>query len=165
MFTWEYELNAFILKGKFFLSTLCRHTGGVKVELHSFLTLVKDGVEWSTSGPDCFAPGNETQHPQKRTLLGPQSRSGRIGEKKNFLPRLGFELQNFISWSEGRCWRWNETDGSKHNKVNCISTIHERGWKMTECIDSACKMRNDATWTNCYPCFTKQITSKRCYLD
>jgi hypothetical protein len=39
------------------LSTPSRDTGGVEVQLHSFLTSVIGGSEWSTSCLSCFTPG------------------------------------------------------------------------------------------------------------
>ena len=39
---------------KLFLSTPLRHLGGVEVEIHSFLTSVRDWVEWSNLRPGHF---------------------------------------------------------------------------------------------------------------
>jgi hypothetical protein len=37
--------------------------GGVDVQIHSFLTLVLVGGEWSASRPCLFTPGKESQVP------------------------------------------------------------------------------------------------------
>jgi hypothetical protein len=31
--------------------------GGMKVQIHSFLSMALDGGEWVVSGPGCFTPG------------------------------------------------------------------------------------------------------------
>ena len=36
-----------------------KHTGGVKVQLHLFLTVAQDGNKWSASLPGCFIPKEE----------------------------------------------------------------------------------------------------------
>ena len=41
----------------FHLSTALRHIGGVEVHIHSFLTMVLDRGEWSTSHPGRFTSG------------------------------------------------------------------------------------------------------------
>ena len=43
-------------KVKFSLCMPCRHIGGVKVQLHSLLTLVLDGGEWLTLCSGCVTP-------------------------------------------------------------------------------------------------------------
>jgi hypothetical protein len=35
----------------------CKHTEGDEVQLYSFVTLVEDGGDWSTSCPSHFSPG------------------------------------------------------------------------------------------------------------
>jgi hypothetical protein len=64
----------------------------VEVQLHALLTSALDGGEWSLSRPDRFTP-------RERALgiywigcwVGPKSRSGRGGEKKNSQPLPGLE--------------------------------------------------------------------------
>jgi hypothetical protein len=60
---------------------------------YSFLTSALDGGEWSASASRpgrALPPGKEPRYPLDRRLGGPQSRSGRRGEKKN-LPLSGIE--------------------------------------------------------------------------
>jgi hypothetical protein len=56
-----------------------------------FLTSALDGGEWSASRPCRFTPGERAPwYPLDRRLVGPQSCSGRCGEKTN-LELLGIE--------------------------------------------------------------------------
>jgi len=65
-----------------------RLTGGVEVQLHSFLNSVLDIGESSVSRPDGFNPGRRALW----RLDGTQSLSGRGGEKKILsLPLPGVE--------------------------------------------------------------------------
>jgi hypothetical protein len=57
---------------------------GVAVYIHIFLTSALVGGEWSASRPCRFTPGKELRYTFYRRLGGPQSRSGRYGEVKNF---------------------------------------------------------------------------------
>lgn len=61
--------------------------------LHSLLTSVLDGKEWSTSRPVRFTQGKETQCPLNRRLDGSQSRSPRFAEQENLLSPPGFEAR------------------------------------------------------------------------
>jgi hypothetical protein len=54
--------------------------------IHVFLTSTLVGDKWSSSRPVCFTPGNSSQYPLDRRLGGPQSRSGRLEEERNFDP-------------------------------------------------------------------------------
>jgi hypothetical protein len=56
---------------------------GAEVSLHSLLTSVLDGNEWSTSRPVRFTQGKETQYPLSKRLGGSQSRSPRFGKGKD----------------------------------------------------------------------------------
>ena len=71
------------------LPTSERYTGGAEVQLHSSLTSMLGGDEWLASRPDRFIPGKEPWYPLTRRLRGPQSWSGRFGEKKYLLPLSG----------------------------------------------------------------------------
>jgi hypothetical protein len=56
--------------------------GGVDIEIKIFLTPALAEGEWSASRPGRFIPGEESQYPLDRRLVGPQSRSGRRGEEE-----------------------------------------------------------------------------------
>jgi hypothetical protein len=59
--------------------------------MHS-LTSALDGGEWSASRPGHFTPRERALGIDwLRRLGGPQSQSGRSGEKKNFQPLPGLE--------------------------------------------------------------------------
>jgi len=64
---------------------------GSKV-LNSFLPLVLDGGEWSTSCSSCSIPVKEPWDPLNRRLGGLQSQSEHSGEDKNFLPLPGLSF-------------------------------------------------------------------------
>jgi len=64
------------LQWKSSMSTPLRHTMGIQVEPHSFLTLAPDWGEWSTSCPCHFIPEKQMWYPQSRKMGGPQSQSG-----------------------------------------------------------------------------------------
>jgi hypothetical protein len=76
------DLNMGKVKVNLSLSTPLRHTGGAEVLLHTFLTLVLDGGEWSTT---CRGRGN-------RRIDGLHCRSICFGREKNRLTLSGFEL-------------------------------------------------------------------------
>ena len=61
-----------------------------KKELCLFLISVLDRGEWSALHPSPFIPSKKSQ---LQEAGGSQSRSGCIGQEKNFLSLLGFELQ------------------------------------------------------------------------
>jgi hypothetical protein len=63
-----------------------------EVYLHSFLTLVLDRPEWSTSCPGNFIKAF-IQYPLNRTLVRLKSQYGHFEEKQNVLHLLGFEPQ------------------------------------------------------------------------
>ena len=53
--------------------------------------------ESSASRPGCFTPGGKLPGtPLNRRLGGPQVQTGSLGEEKNILPVLGFELRSSI---------------------------------------------------------------------
>jgi hypothetical protein len=54
--------------------------GGIYLEIHSFLSSVPDGREWSSSHPGRFA-SRELPHALNRVLSGFQRGTGRFGEK------------------------------------------------------------------------------------
>jgi hypothetical protein len=66
---------------------------GIKVLLHSFLTLALHTDEWSTSGPSRFTSGKGFRYQPKRRLGGPQIRSGLFAEEKNISSLLRFEAR------------------------------------------------------------------------
>jgi hypothetical protein len=55
---------------------------GVDVYIHTFLTSVLDGGEWSASRPGRYTPGESPGCPLDKRLGGPQSRTGRRGVEK-----------------------------------------------------------------------------------
>jgi hypothetical protein len=57
---------------------------------HSLTSALDEG-EWSASRPGRFTPRESTWHPLDRRLGGPQSRSGRGGEKENSQAPPGIE--------------------------------------------------------------------------
>jgi hypothetical protein len=62
------------------------------VYFHTFLTSLLDGGEWSASRPGRFTlQGKSPWYQLDRRLGGPQSRSGRGGEKKHSQPLPGLE--------------------------------------------------------------------------
>jgi hypothetical protein len=64
----------------------------VEVQLHLILTSALDGGEWSASRPrQLYLQGKSLWYTLDRRLDGPQSRSGRGGEEKNFQPLPGLE--------------------------------------------------------------------------
>jgi len=71
--------NCKLCKGKYVVT----RTGGLVVQLHTFLTFALDRAESSGSRPGRFTPGEIAPGTNWiRRLGGPQSRSGRSGEKK-----------------------------------------------------------------------------------
>jgi hypothetical protein len=68
---------------------------GVEVYLHSFVDL---GTRWkwvvSFTARPLYLQGKSPQYPLDRSLDGPQSRSGRGGEKKNSQPPQRIEPYN-----------------------------------------------------------------------
>ena len=51
------------------------------------------GRKWLISRPARFNPEKEPSYPLNRNLGKPQSRSRRLGDKKNLLPLPGFEAR------------------------------------------------------------------------
>ena len=80
--------NKKMKKVKLSLSTPQMHTGGLKVQLHSFSTLVPEGGEWSTT---CSTSRKETQYPLNSRLGGPHNWSGHFREQNIFFPLPGFK--------------------------------------------------------------------------
>ena len=64
--------------GKVFSTNATKHTGGMELQLHPFLTPALGGSEWSTSRPERFNP----RYKFNRKLGGPQSRYAHFGEDK-----------------------------------------------------------------------------------
>jgi hypothetical protein len=64
--------------------------GGAEVYIHLFLTLARDGGERSVSHSCYLTPGERSK--LNRRLGGPQSRSGRFGKERYFLPLTRIEL-------------------------------------------------------------------------
>jgi len=64
--------------------TKAHRGGGAEVHLHLFLTSVKYGDEWPTSGPGRVAAGTVPRYPLDKSLDGPQGRSGPSGGEKGF---------------------------------------------------------------------------------
>jgi hypothetical protein len=58
--------------------------GGVKVHVHSFLTLATDEYEWSDSQTALFR-GKSHLYPLNMSMGNSQSDSGRLEEEKNLL--------------------------------------------------------------------------------
>ena len=79
------------VKAKLPLSMPWRHTGGRKVQLHTFLTAVLDGDEWLTSFSGHLTIGKQPQYPLNGRLGGLQSQSKRFGEDEHLLPLMEFE--------------------------------------------------------------------------
>ena len=73
------------------LTTPRRHIRGLEVQLHSFLTSVLDGGEWSTY-TGRFILRKEPWYPLNRRMIGPHSRSGRFGEEENL---FSLSMDNF----------------------------------------------------------------------
>jgi hypothetical protein len=87
------------VKVKLFLYLSYHHSmktyWGVEVQLHTFLTSVLDGGEWSNSRPGRFIPGRKNpRYLLDRRLGGPQSWCGRSGEEKNSQPPPGIKPPN-----------------------------------------------------------------------
>jgi len=70
------------------------------VDVDSFLTGALARCECLTSRSSHFTPSKETPYWLSRDLGGPQNRSGRLEEEKNFLSLKGFEFRTFqlVSW-------------------------------------------------------------------
>jgi hypothetical protein len=71
--------------------------GGVKIEIHIFLTLALAGGEWSALRPGRFTPGERA--PGTHWIGGwVDTRVGlHDAEKRKFFPLLGLELQPVVS--------------------------------------------------------------------
>jgi len=67
-----------------------RHTGGIKVQPHSFLSSALDGGEWLTSRPGRFNSGKQPRYLLNRKLGRAQSRSGGFAEENYLLHLSGF---------------------------------------------------------------------------
>ena len=76
-------------KGKGFYTNATKHTGGMELQLHPFLTPVLGGSQRSASRPKRFNP----RHKLNRKLGVPQSRYAHFGEDKYTLPLLQFEFR------------------------------------------------------------------------
>ena len=64
--------------------------GGAEVYIRLFLILARDGGERSVSHSCFLTPGERSK--LNRRLSGPQSRSGRFGKERYFLPLTRIEL-------------------------------------------------------------------------
>jgi hypothetical protein len=67
-----------------------RRIGRVEVQIHSFLSSVLDGGEWSASWPVRFTPRKEPRY-HYCGMGGPRNCSGHLEEQKDLLPLLVFE--------------------------------------------------------------------------
>jgi len=71
-----------------------RTYGRVAVQLHALLTSALDGGELSASRSDRFILEKKRPlHPFYRSLVGPQSHSGRGGDENKFIPLSEIEPQ------------------------------------------------------------------------
>jgi hypothetical protein len=68
-------------------------TGGIEVQLHSFITKALDGDDGSTSRPDTFTLRKEHRDSLYVKLGGPLCRAGRFGETKNWFILPEFETR------------------------------------------------------------------------
>jgi hypothetical protein len=64
------------MKVKLSVLSLLRLTGGVEVQLRSFLTSALDGGKWSTTHTGRFTHGKGHRYPLNRRLGGPQTQHG-----------------------------------------------------------------------------------------
>jgi len=62
-----------------------RHTGGVEIQLHLFLTLVLDGGKCSTSCPSPVTCGKEPQYPWIGGWVGPRDSLEVLKRKKSLV--------------------------------------------------------------------------------
>jgi hypothetical protein len=87
-----------IVKGKvqFSLSMPWRHTAGVEVLLHPFLTLALDGGEWSTSHPVHLTLWKQPWYALNERLGESRNQSGRFGEQIHLLSLAGFEHRTVL---------------------------------------------------------------------
>jgi len=77
---------------KYSLSMPCRHTWGVGIQFHSFLTFVIDAGKWSPSRPDLFPAGKRTLGTTEQEVVW---RTGPVHtfENKSIWPPSGIEHQ------------------------------------------------------------------------
>jgi len=69
-----------------------RHMGGAEAQLHTFLTLALDGVEWSASCPDTLHPGKDHSIQWREGWVGPRASLGVMIKTKNpFTTLSGFK--------------------------------------------------------------------------
>jgi hypothetical protein len=91
----SFGLNLICVQGKkLYLFTSRRRIGGVKVQIHSFLTSVMDRGEWLAERPVRFTPRKGPRYPFSR-MGGPRNCSGRFEKEKDLLLLLLFELRIF----------------------------------------------------------------------
>jgi hypothetical protein len=64
----------------------------VEVYLHAFLSSALNGSQRSASISDQFKRAKKLQYPSNTKLDGSQSKAGRLGEEKHFMPLLEFEV-------------------------------------------------------------------------
>jgi hypothetical protein len=77
------------LKGNGFSTNATKHTEGMELQFHPFLTPVLGGSELLASRPERFNPRDKFS----RKVGGPQSRYAHFGEDKCTLPLLRFEFR------------------------------------------------------------------------
>ena len=65
--------------------------GGVQPQLHSFLIWAIHGGEWLRYWAGRFTAWNWPLYSMNRSLNGPKSRSGRLGEENTLLPPTGIQ--------------------------------------------------------------------------
>ena len=121
-------------KPKMLLSTPWRHIGRVEVQLHSFLTSVLDGGEWSTSHPGGFNPWI---HWRWRWV---GLRTGLDDFDKNFLPLPGLNAGLSSQYPS------HYTDYSNKTTGNNTRTQATQLTKTFHCYYRGCCMFRSSYW-------------------
>jgi hypothetical protein len=87
---------------------------GVEVQPNNLLPWSYVECEWSVSHPGCFTPEKNAPTPLERRMGGPQSRSARFGDQKNFFP---------LSWVY-----WKDHTAPHGGLLSQTSTNDNRNW-------------------------------------
>jgi hypothetical protein len=87
----DHRIKCVRSKVELFLYTPWRHTGGLEVYLHSFLTSALDGGSGQSEAQADLSPWKELHYRLNRRVGGPQIRCGLFGLEVNFLPLSEFE--------------------------------------------------------------------------
>jgi hypothetical protein len=77
------------------VSTTLKHTGGVEVKLHSFLTSALDGGEWKASRAGRFTYGKEPRYSLKGGWVGTKAGLFSTGGIKSSCPCWVSNLSTF----------------------------------------------------------------------